>query len=178
VVELTSEGNWAAAALLSFAAPRESKYSYRAHPMPTVPEPGTTPAFFRPGKPKYTQHFDAFQVGGSKLVSSAEVPEIVLWLRHRDPEAMSTLAGLIALGDAPPTAAYTVLSAPAPVSSITWSIEIVDALTATREPEDEWYLLRTVGEDIRDGYSVQDMALWTHGGTLLLLARQTVAIFG
>jgi acyl-CoA thioesterase len=177
-VDVSSGGSLAAAALLSFAAARESKYNYRAHPLPTVPEPDAAIPFFRPGKPKYTQHFEAFQAGGAKPVSSAVTPEIILWLRHRDPEAMNTLAGLMALGDAPPTAAYTMLSAPVPVSSVTWSIEVVDAMAATREPEDEWYLLRTVGEDVRDGYSVQDMALWTHGGTLLLLARQTVAIFG
>jgi hypothetical protein len=45
-------------------------------------------------------------------------------------------------------------------------------------PGDAWYLLRSAGEDVRDGYSVQDMALWAQDGTLILLARQTVAIFG
>lgn len=35
-----------------------------------------------------------------------------------------------------------------------------------------------LGEDVREGYSVQDMVLWAPDGTLMMLARQTVAIFG
>jgi acyl-CoA thioesterase len=177
-VELSAAGSLAAQAILSFTAARESKYSYRSHPMPAVPPPGTTKPFFRSGKPKYTQHFEGFVAGGQKLVSGAATPEIVLWLRHRDPEAMRSLPALIALGDTPPAAAYTMLSEPVPASSITWSIEMINAAAALNAPGDAWYLLRSAGEDVRDGYSVQDMALWSQEGTLIMLSRQTVAIFG
>jgi acyl-CoA thioesterase len=91
---------------------------------------------------------------------------------------MTSLPGLIALGDTLPAAAYTMLSAPVPASTITWSVEFVDTSAAIRAPGDAWYLLRDVAEDVREGYSVQDMGLWAQDGTLLLLARQTVAIFG
>jgi hypothetical protein len=165
-------------AILSFGAARDSKYSYRARPMPPAPPPGTTANFFRSGKPNFTQHFEAFAAGGARLVSSAATPEIMIWLRHRDPGAMAGLPGLIALGDPPPPAAYTMLAAPVPASSITWSIELVDATAALRAPGDAWYLLHSVGEDVREGYSVQDMAMWAQDGTLIMLARQTVAIFG
>jgi len=111
-------------------------------------------------------------------VSRAETPEIVAWVRHRDSHAMASLPGLIALGDTLPAAAYTMLATPVPASSITWSVELVDAVAALRAPGDAWYLLRDVAEDVREGYSVQDMALWRHDGTLILLARQTVVIFG
>jgi len=53
-----------------------------------------------------------------------------------------------------------------------------DAAAALGAPGDAWYLLRSAGEDVREGYSVQDMALWAQDGTLIMLARQTVAIFG
>ena len=177
-VELRAEGSLATHAVLSFGAARESKYSYRARPMPKAPLPGTTEVYFRSGKPKFSQHFEAFAAGGQKLVSSAESPEIVLWARHRDPRGMASLPGLIALGDTAPAAAYTMLSAPVPASSITWSVEMIDAAAALRAPGDAWYLLRNAGEDVREGYSVQDMALWTQDGALILVARQTVAIFG
>jgi acyl-CoA thioesterase len=178
VVELSTEGSVATHASLSFGARRESKIAYRSHPMPPVPAPGTTKAFFRSGKPKFTQHFEAFVAGGHKPVSSAATPEIVSWLRHRDPRAMATLPGVIALGDTLPAAAYTMLAEPVPASSLTWSVELVDPTAAMNAPGDAWYLLRTAGDDVRDGYSVQDMALWGEDGTLILLARQTVAIFG
>jgi acyl-CoA thioesterase len=177
-VELSAGGGLATHAVLSFNAGRESQYSYRARTAPKVPPPGTTEAFFRSGKPRFTQHFEGFVAGGQKLVSGAETPELVVWVRHRDPNAMASLPGLIALGDTLPVAAYTMLTAPVPASSITWSVEMVDAAAALRAPGDAWYLLRSGGEDVRDGYSVQDMALWAQDGTLIMLARQTVAIFG
>jgi acyl-CoA thioesterase len=177
-VELSSEGALATQAIFSFAAARESKYSYRSHPMPAVPAPGTTEVFFRSRKLQFAQHFEAFVAGGQKLVSSASTPEIVLWVRHRDPQAMASLPGLLALADTLPAAAYTMLSAPVPASTITWSVEMIDAAAALRAPGDAWYLLRSAGEDVREGYSVQDMALWAQHGTLVMLARQTVAIFG
>jgi len=177
-VDLSSDGALATHAILSFAADRVSKYSYRSHPMPAVPRPGSTGAVFRSGKPKFTQHFEGFSVGRHKLVSSAATPELMYWLRHRDPDAMKCIPGIIALGDTPPAAAYTMVSEPVPASSITWSIEIVDTAAARSAPAESWYLLRSSGEDLRDGYSIQDMALWAEDGTLILLARQRVAIFG
>jgi acyl-CoA thioesterase len=177
-VELSSDGALATHAVLSFGVARESQYNYRSHPLPSVPPPGAMPAFFRSGKPTFSQHFEAFVAGGQKLVSSATTPEIVLWVRHRDPLAMASLPGLIALADTLPTAAYTMLSAPVPASSVTWSVEIVDPGAALQAPGDTWYLLRSAGEDVRDGYCVQNMTLWAQAGTLILLARQTVAIFG
>jgi acyl-CoA thioesterase len=177
-VELTAGGVLATHAIFSFNAARESLYSYRARPAPKAPPPGTTDAFFRSGKPKYTQHFEAFVAGGQKPVSRAETPEIVAWVRHRDPRAMTSLPGLIALGDTLPAAAYTMLAAPVPASSITWSVDLVDTVATLRAPDDAWYLLRDAAEDVRDSYSVQDMALWGQDGALILLARQTVAIFG
>jgi acyl-CoA thioesterase len=176
-VELRAGRALATHAILSFGAARQSKYSYRAHPMPKAPLPGTTEDFFRSGKPRFTQHFEGFTAGGAKLVSSARMPEIVLWLRHRDPRGMTSLPGVVALGDTPPAAAYTMLSSPVPASSITWSVDMIDAGAALRAPSDAWYLLRSMGEDVREGYSVQDMALWAQDGTLIMLARQTVAIF-
>jgi acyl-CoA thioesterase len=177
-VELSAGGVLATHAMFSFNAARESQYSYRARPAPEAPPPGTTEDFFRSGKPKFTQHFEAFFAGGHKPVSRAKTPEIAVWARHRDPGAMASLPGLIALGDTLPAAAYTILAAPVPASSITWSVELIDPAATLRAPGDAWYLLRDVAEDFRDCYSVQDMALWAQDGTLILLGRQTVAIFG
>jgi acyl-CoA thioesterase len=177
-VDLHSEQGLGTHAVLSFGAARESLYRYQSLPLPVVPAPGTTAAFFRSGKPTFTQHFEAFVAGGHRLVSSAATPELMLWLRHRDPKAMTTLPGVIALGDTLPAAVYTMLSAAVPVSSVTWSIELIEPQAAMRSPADGWYLLRSAGEDVREGYSVQNMSLWSQDGTLITLARQTVAVFG
>ena len=55
---------------------------------------------------------------------------------------------------------------------------MIDADAALRAPGDAWYLLRSAGEDVREGYSVQDMGVWAQDGTLIMLGRQTLAIFG
>lgn len=177
-VDLSGGESVATHAVFSFGATRETKYSYRSHPLPAVPAPATTKPMFRGGVPKFTQHFEAFAAGGQKLVSGATTPELLVWMRHRDPAAMSVVPGLIALGDTLPCAAYTMLTEAVPASSITWSVEIVDAAAAQRAPGDTWYLLSSVGEDVREGYGIQDMALWAQDGTLIMLSRQTVAVFG
>jgi acyl-CoA thioesterase len=176
-VGLSTEGELATQGILSFGASRDTRYEYRAQPMPQVPPPGSAPGFFRAGKPQFVQHFEGFAAGGEKLVSGAKTPELLLWLRHRDPAAMAQLPGVLALGDTPPAAAYTMLTAPAPVSSITWSVEMINPGAALAAKPDAWYLLRSRGEDVREGYSVQDMTLWSEDGKLITLARQTVAIF-
>jgi acyl-CoA thioesterase len=176
--ELSAGGAVATHALLSFGAARASAYAFRTHPLPQAPAPGTTGPLFGKGAARFAQHFETSIAGGQRLVSGAATPELLVWVRHRDAHAMASLPGVIALGDTLPVAAYTMLTTPVPASSISWSIELLDVAAAQRAPGDAWYLLRSVGDDVRDGYSVQDMALWAEDGTLILLARQTVAIFG
>jgi hypothetical protein len=50
-----------------------------------------------------------------------------------------------------------------------------DQNPAQAEAHDRGNTCDQAGEDVRDGYSVHDMALWAEDGTLVTLARQTVA---
>ncbi len=175
-VDLAGEAGLATRAILSFGAARESSISYRARPMPAMPAPDDCAPLFRSGQgPVFLQHFAALQAGGGAPISGAAIPQFLLWLKHNDARAMASLPGLIALADAPPPAALAMFRAPAPISTVTWSIDMVDAQAAL--DDDGWLLMQSLGEDARDGYSSQDMAIWTEAGTLVLLARQVIAIF-
>ena len=91
-----------------------------------------------------------------------------------DPGARHTLTGLLALADAPPPAAMALFKAPAPISTMTWSIEVLDAPTPG---DDGWRLIRSEAEQIEGGYSSQSMSIWDEAGAPLLVSRQCVAVF-
>jgi hypothetical protein len=81
---------------------------------------------------------------------------------------------LIALADALPPAAMTMFTAPAPISTMTWSMDIFDAGPLGASP---WCLIESRADTVGHGYSSQDMTVWNENGALLMLSRQNVAVF-
>ena len=55
---------------------------------------------------------------------------------------------------------------------MTWSVDLHHPI-----PHGGWRLFRSTGEQTRDGYSLQNMELWTETGERLAVSRQNVAIF-
>ena len=170
-----SDSEMVLAATLVFGSARRSSHCYRSLPMPNVPPPGSLPVFFdRPFAPRFSRQFDAHFAGGAQPVSGADTPELLLWVRHRDHAAPDEAASIIALGDVPPPGAMTMFVTPAPISTITWSVDVLaDSFTGTG-----WHLSHVVAESVGDGYSSQRMTLWHASGAPVLAARQTVAVFG
>ena len=99
---------------------------------------------------------------------------MLLWVRHLDSELLPTAVSLLALADAPPPAAMVCFTAPAPISTMTWSLELLDETVST---DDGWWLIRTSAQTIRGGYSSQAMTVWNSRRMPVLAARQGVAIF-
>jgi acyl-CoA thioesterase len=177
-VDLHAETGLATRALLTFGAARESLLRFSGRPAPSAPPPSACPDFFNGGRPpKFAAQFETRRAGGLKPLSNAPTPDLLVWFRHRDEAARTGLLGLIAIADALPPAAFSMFSAPAPISTITWSIDVPDPDAIETGDPDGWYLMSSRGDHIADGYTTQDMALWNQTGTPLLLARQTVAIF-
>lgn len=174
-VHATSGADPVLDALLLYGAPRRSSHCFRSLPMPEASRPDTLPEFFDADfVPRFSRQFDARRAGGARPVSGAAKPEVLLWVRHRDEGAPDTLASILALGDVPPPAAMTMFATPAPISTITWSVDIL----ADRFTGAGWHLIQVEAETVGEGYSSQRMTLWDQAGTPLLAARQTVAIFG
>ena len=98
----------------------------------------------------------------------------MLWLKHRDHVATSSMAGQIALADALPTAAITLFPDRAPFSTMTWAI---DVLTDSPDSKSGWWLIESRADATTQGYASQTMTMWNDEGAPVLAMRQTVAIF-
>jgi acyl-CoA thioesterase len=177
-VDLVGEAGLATRAILSFAAPRASILGYRALPAPAVRPPAEGKPFFpKAQRPQFSTHFETRRAGGHAMASGAAEPDLLLWIRHNDAGARHGLPGLIALADALPPAAITMFHAPAPISTITWSIDLLEPDLAVAGDAEGWHLMQSRGDHVADGYTSQHMVLWNEAGVALLVARQTVAIF-
>jgi acyl-CoA thioesterase len=171
----TTETDTALQVTLVFGHARRSIHSYRALPMPHVEPPDALPDFFHESfAPRFAGHFEARIAGGAPPVSGAAKPEYLAWLRHRDRSAPDDITSLMALGDAMPPAALAMFTLFAPISTITWFVDIF----SDRISGAGWHLMHVEAETIADGYSSQRMVLWDATGAPVLIARQNIAIFG
>jgi acyl-CoA thioesterase len=174
-VDLEGDNGLAARAALCFGAERDSALDYANLPMPAAPLPDDCPAYFTlPQIPKFMNHFDGRLAGGAKPVTSGATPDMLVWLRHRDDRIDNGLVSLLALADALPPAAMVLFKEFAPISTMTWSI---DMLTTRPISETGWWLVQCAAETAQSGYSAQSTVIWDPAGRPILAARQNVAIF-
>ncbi|XVX19888.1 thioesterase family protein [Actinomycetota bacterium] len=176
---LRQKGEVVGAALASFGAQRDSSLALApAHPMPRLPAPDTVSRIpFIPGRtPDFFAHVDLRQVGGALPFTGAQSSGINGWMRlDRAPERFVE-EHLVALADAWPPAVSQMLQRPAPASSLTWTLEIIDKLEGI-EPDAFWaYEVST--DTARDGYAHTHAILWRADGTPAAISRQTIAVFG
>ncbi len=166
----------AAQSNLIFAGARPSSVDHTFVERPDVPAPNDCPSFDELGgpRPAFTANFDLRPAGGALPFSQAGVPEFAAWVRHRGADGVDPAVALIALGDSLPPAAITVFTEPAPISSMTWSVNIC---SDTIPDPAGWFLLRSSSIAAADGYSCQKMEAWDEAGNLVMLGSQTVAIF-
>lgn len=175
-VDLAGEAGIAARAVLSFGAARSSALNYTDLPAPEVTRPEDSPQFFPGGRSPiaFQQHFDNRFAGASRPFTPSAPPEYRIWFRHRDPKAWEGVVPLIALGDAPPPPAMVLFTHPAPISTMTWSL---DMLTDTPATKDGWWLIGSKTETSHQGYSTQSMMVWNSDLEPVIAHRQNVAIF-
>ncbi|PZR30763.1 thioesterase family protein [Caulobacter segnis] len=172
-VDLVGEQGVATHGVLTFGASRDSDLAHEDRPAPAVAPPEACEPFFPEGAgPTFISHFEVRMAGGARP-GSGQPPEYLLWIRHRDAAARD-LTALVALADAPPPPAMTLFKRFGPISTMTWSLDVVGAPPIG---DDGWRLLRSRAETIADGYSTQEMHLWDAEGRPLILARQNVAVF-
>ncbi|WP_181160013.1 acyl-CoA thioesterase [Sandaracinobacter neustonicus] len=172
--DLISDGAVALRALFVFGAERESAYAATPPPPPACARPDEVEPLWGKGRPGFTANIDQRLAGGNGLLSGADKGELLAWVRHSRPVAPG-MPALVALGDALPPASYPRFTAPAPISTITWGFELFDPGHAQGAG---WYLLQAKDDGVGQGYSMQSMAMWDEAGRPVLLARQSVAIFG
>ena len=84
------------------------------------------------------------------------------------------MVALILLGDALPPGVMP-LTGPAPISSMTWLINLLTPAPATR---DGWWLLRVGGDYAENGCSSEVLEIWNADGEPIATGMQAVALFG
>ncbi|MEH2511857.1 acyl-CoA thioesterase [Nitrobacteraceae bacterium AZCC 1564] len=173
--ELMGDAGLATRATFCFGAERQSAVEYGKLAAPDVPDPDACPNFFRklPGL-NFAQHFDGRLAAGSFPFSGADDPTIALWMRHQDDAEPNSTAALVALTDAPPPAALLLFKDFGPISTMTWSI---DLLTDKLETTNGWWLIRTQAESVLHGYSSQGTVVFNAARQPVLVSRQNVAVF-
>lgn len=175
---IVQDGATMALAQGSFGGGRNSAVTVDGPPAPRMPAAQECPPLPQlPGvMPAFLQHLALRWGLGGLPFSGNPSREIGGWVQLRDEQAPLDELQLLALVDAWPPAPLSQLSAPAPGSTLTWTIEFLQPLPALSSQD--WYLYRALIEQARDGYGHVAAALWSVSGTPLALSRQVVTIFG
>ena len=176
---LTGEAGIGTEAIFTFAAPRLSAF---AHAGPGLPAGASAPPRdakgedFPFGAPQFTANFELLPAAGGSppFAGDPSTPPLRLWARHRDAASRTGLEALVCLADALPPAVTTAMRDFAPLSSMTWMIDVLDDDLSTREG---WYLLESAADHAREGYSSQAMTIWSADGRCLVKGRQMVTVF-
>ncbi len=174
-VDCWNEDGLAARSTFSFAEPRESAIVHDHSPRMAVPPPQDCEPFHRTTKPLkgFLGQFEFRSAAGSRLFEPGGLPEFAVWVRFREATGEDRVTALLAMADALPCASMAHFPKPAPVSTLSWSADFHQPLAQSGE----WHLVWSSSERAADGYSIQNMRVFSADGTPLLSARQVVAIF-
>jgi len=173
-VDIAGENGAALRATFCYGVARQSAFAHGGIKAPDAAPPDQCPQFFRTQfAPSFTGQFDGRLAGKVGMFSGSSDPDLLTWVRHRDPDVPDGDAGLIALADALPPAVMLMFTEPSPISTATWSMEFLTDRYANRG----WHLLRTQAEHVGEGYSSQHMNVWDEAGRPLMVGRQLVTIY-
>jgi acyl-CoA thioesterase len=177
-VTVESAGKVAAQIIFTFGGNRDSSLL-----VPGVSEPlerspldyePFTPKEFEPFVPKFVTNFDTRLVAGSRSVSGADQGYVRVVTRHLDVESRTGIDSFVALADVLPPAALCMAKTIAPVSSVTW---MMNMLTDQPKTEDGWWQAEARLTTAANGYSSQQMKIWALDGTPVAEGMQSVALF-
>jgi len=101
--------------------------------------------------------------------------EIAWWVQLKDREGLDPMVELMLCGDALPPGVLFMMQGAAPISSMTWLVNLLTPLPTSR---DGWWLLRSAGNYAEKGCSSQDMAIWNADGEAVAVGMQSIALFG
>jgi acyl-CoA thioesterase len=174
--QIVDEGQVAAVLVGVYGAPRESVVDVRptpltaARPVETLNEVRNTPAMLQ-----FLQYFAIRWSEGAPPYTAAPRTPTKAFIHHRDP-APTSESHVIALIDCIPTPALSMFKAPAPASSLVWTLEFFEH--RFDYPHDAWWRIDTDIEAAGEGYVHQTGVLNNPDGRPIALSRQLFAVFG
>ena len=168
--DVESEAGLGLRATFVFMGPVDSKVTLRQGQPPAFAKPGGDTTIFSGKAPYFTQNFE-FVDRRDETVGPAEW---IRWVRLKEREGIDPMVELIAIADCLPPAALKLVGGPAPVSSMTWLLNVLGPHPRT---EDGWWLLRANADYASAGSSSQLMGIWNSDGEAIAEQMQSVAIF-
>ncbi len=177
-VTVFSEENVAAQIVFCFGSHRDSSLVVRGRPnrldrSPLSYEP-FTPDASASETPNFTVNFDTRLVAGGRPGSGVRDGYVHAVTRHRDADSQTGIDSFVTIADVLPPAALCMAPVMAPVSSVTWMLNL---LTDDPVTDDGWWQLDTRLTTAANGYSSQQMKVWALSGTLVAEGMQSVALF-
>jgi hypothetical protein len=173
---LLSGDDVAAVVVAVFGSSRPS----RARVVPEQPpvtgarEPLTLP-YLEGLTPRFLQHFDVCWLAGDPPFSGSSETRAVIRVGLRD-EGPVRAEHVLAIADAPPPLALSLLTERAPGSTMTWTFELLTE-SVSHLPL-EGYRLDAEIVAGADGYTSQSVMIWGPGGEPVALSRQSMVVFG
>jgi hypothetical protein len=126
--------------------------------------------------PAFVRHFKLRWLMGAMLYTGARDPGPAVLEVGIDDRAPASECHVLAFADAPPPLALAMLTAFAPGSSVTWTMEfLVDRFDAYSLSGWRVHAELRAG---RDGYTNQEVMLCAPDGTPVALSYQTMMVFG
>jgi acyl-CoA thioesterase len=170
-VDVESEAGLGLRATFVFMGAVASRVDHQAGVAPDFPMPQPDTQTFRGHSAvAFSRNFDLLD----RRDETVGPAEWLRWARLEDREGLDPMVELMAVADCLPPAALKLLGGPAPLSSMTWLLNILGPQPVTR---DGWWLLRATTDYTKDGSSSQQMAIWNADGTPIAEQMQSVAIF-
>lgn len=177
VIARIVEPSGATAAVVTgvYGLPRASQVDLRLRCPTDYPESGPLVPWLPGVTPNCTQHFAVRMLEGGLLFAGSLQPRAAYAIDLRDSAIVTELTALL-LADYAPPLGLTALPAPAPGSTVTWAVELLESDFSSLGPTG-WRLdaeLLTA----RDGYTTQVATLWGPGGVPVAIGHQCMMVFG
>lgn len=167
--DVESEAGLGLRATFVFMGPIRSTLEHRRGEAPDFPAPDISTQTYRGFSVlPFTQNFE--------FLDRRDGPpaEWLRWVRLVERDGLDPLVELVAVADCLPPAAMQLMGGLAPLSSMTWQLNLLGPAPHTH---DGWWLLRAQTDYVSEGSSSQRMAIWTAAGQPVAEQMQSVAIF-
>ncbi|TNE34488.1 MAG: thioesterase family protein [Alphaproteobacteria bacterium] len=172
--EIHCDGGLALTAFMLFGTEREPNALYPGSPPQPMPGPPESYEEMDLGK-SLTFLSHNYEMRKAQDVSGPGEPIVRRWFRLKERNVLDPISTIILLGDTMPPGAMRTLQRRGPISSINWSINLLDPAPTTR---DGWWLGETRSDGADHGYSSERLSMWNTDGVQAASGLQSVAIFG
>ena len=177
--DLFSEQNLATRLQVVYGPSRSSSLDLRGTPLGPMPAPEDCKPFgyIENVTPKLLSNFDTRWAIGDMPFSNSDKTEIGAWVRFKNDAPMSEYR-LIAFMDLLPPAVLPMLSQPAPISSLTWHVEVLEDFAQYCGQENhDWWFKSMQSAAIGGGFTQQHATLYAPDGVAVAYSQQVVATF-